>query len=58
MAIAFTYKVCRLKSDGYRKFHIFSKKKKKWKYLLIDFLIFVGGLDLLFEVGLKFPKGI
>ena len=26
--------------------------------MLIDFLIFNGGLELLFEVGLKFPKGI
>ena len=26
--------------------------------MLIDFLIFIGGLELLFEVGLKFPKGI
>ena len=29
-----------------------------WRCLLIDFLIFIGGLELLFEVGLKFPKGI
>jgi hypothetical protein len=29
-----------------------------WRCLLIDFLIFIGGLELLFAVGLKFPKGI
>jgi hypothetical protein len=26
--------------------------------LLIDFLVFVRGVELLFEVGLKFTKGI